>query len=95
MLRAELLMPAVRTLPMNLSRARRARKTHSACGGHCKPIQPGDIYLEHVEFPGGDSGYADTAGHPVRMAECRSCAERYGRGALISAYENDTPIQPE
>jgi hypothetical protein len=71
----------------NISRVRRARKTRSACFGHCKSIQPGDLYIEHTEFPGGESGWADTAGHLVRMAECRSCAERYGRGALIDAYE--------
>lgn len=68
------------------SRVKRARKTHVACGGYCKPIHPGDLYVEHTAFPGGDSGYADGAGHPVRMAECRSCAERYGRGHLIEDY---------
>lgn len=68
------------------SRVRRARKTHPGCGGYCKPIQPGELYIEHTEFPGGDSGYADGAGHPVRMAECSACAERYGRGHLFDAY---------
>lgn len=53
----------------------------------CHVIQPGDLYIEHVEFPGGESGYADSAGHPVRMAECRDCAERYGRGDLIQARD--------
>ncbi|WP_280389272.1 hypothetical protein [Nocardia wallacei] len=62
------------------TRLRRARKKHIACGGYCPPIQPGELYLEHKEFPGGESGYADAAGHPVRAAECRACAERYGRG---------------
>lgn len=65
------------------SRVRRARKVHLSC---CKAIQPGDLYIEHTEFPGGESGYADGAGHPVRMAECRTCAERYGRKPLIDAY---------
>ncbi|MBB3752680.1 hypothetical protein FHT44_005192 [Mycolicibacterium sp. BK634] len=45
------------------------------------------MYIEHTIFPGADSGYADTAGHPVRMAECRGCAERYGRGHLIASRE--------
>lgn len=68
------------------SRVRRARKRRPGCGGHCKAIQPGDLYIEWTEFPGGEAGYADGAGHPVRMAECRTCAERYGRGDLITAY---------
>lgn len=68
------------------SRVRRARKAHVACGGYCTPIRPGELYIVHTEFPGGESGYADGAGHPVRMAECRACAERYGRGGLIAAY---------
>ena len=63
---------------------RRARKQRIACGGYCPPIQPGEHYVEHTEFPGGDAGYADAAGHPVRMAECRPCAERYGRGHLFA-----------
>ncbi len=62
---------------------RRARKGHVACGGYCPPIKQGDLYLEHKEFPGGEAGFADAAGHPVRLAECRACAERYGRGHLL------------
>lgn len=53
----------------------------------CHIIMPGELYIEHTEFPGGEAGYADSAGHPVRMAECRSCAERYGRGDLIHERE--------
>ena len=51
----------------------------------CHPIKPGDAYLEWTEFPGGEAGYADYAGHPVRMAECGECARRYGRAALLDA----------
>jgi hypothetical protein len=69
-----------------ISRVRRARISRPGCGCYCKQIQPGDLYIEWTEFPGGESGYADGAGHPVRMAECRECAERYGRGPLIAAY---------
>jgi hypothetical protein len=65
------------------SRVRRARRPRLGC----HPVRPGELSIEHTEFPGGDSGYADSAGHPVRMAECRSCAERYGRGPLLAAYE--------
>lgn len=65
--------PFFRTL---VRRARRDRICPS-CGLF---IKSGQLYLAHTEFPGGDAGYADSAGHPVRMPECRRCAERYGRG---------------
>lgn len=64
----------------HLRRARRLRWCESCDSGD---IQPGDLYLEHKEFPGGDSGFADAAGHPVRSPECRACAELYGRGHLF------------
>jgi hypothetical protein len=69
-------------------RVRRARKLHPSC---CDQIQPGDLYIEWTEFPGGDAGYADAAGHPVRMAECRACAERYGRKHLLDAHKINEP----
>ena len=70
--------------PFFTVRRRTARKPHYApC---CRQwIKPGDVYLEHKEFPGGDAGYADNAGHPVRMPECAECARRYGRGHLLAA----------
>ena len=61
---------------------RRARKIHKCYG--CRAIQPGEYYIVHTEFPGGDAGYADSAGHPVRMAECSDCATRYDRGHMIA-----------
>lgn len=67
--------------------ARRARKTHIACGGYCPPIQYGEVYIEHTELPGADAEYANSAGHPVRLAECQDCARRYGRGHLIGDRE--------
>ena len=70
------------------SRVRRARKTHR-CGCANGPIHPGQFYIEHTQLPGADADYANAAGHPVRMAECRDCAERYGRGHLIAAAEAD------
>lgn len=69
------------------TRVRRARVPHVACGGHCPQIQPGDLYIEHTWFPGGDSEYANSAARPVRMTECRKCAERYGRGHLLAARD--------
>ncbi|SLG54120.1 hypothetical protein [Mycobacteroides abscessus] len=69
-------------------RVRRARKTRTACGGYCPDIQPGDLYIEHTEFPGGDAEWANSAGHPIRLAECHSCAERYGRGHLLTKRES-------
>lgn len=65
-------------------RRRVARKTHRArCCSPAPVIRPGDVYLEHKEFPGGDTGYADTAGHPVVLRECANCARRYGRAHLL------------
>ncbi|MGW4325419.1 hypothetical protein ACWEKR_05955 [Nocardia sp. NPDC004573] len=58
---------------------RRARKVRRGC----HPIKVGEHYLEFTDFPGSDLGFADAAGHPVRLAECRACAERYGRGHLF------------
>ena len=78
------------TNPCVRTRVRRARKPRPACGGYCPTIKPGDYYIEWTEFPGGEAGFADAAGHPVRMAECRSCAERYGRGHLFP-IEGATP----
>lgn len=64
-------------------RVRRARKPRFGCHS----IRAGELYIEHTEFPGGEAGWADAAGHPVRMAECRFCAERYGRGHLFGGKE--------
>ncbi|MFE2996848.1 hypothetical protein ACFXG4_17755 [Nocardia sp. NPDC059246] len=57
---------------------RRARKLQTcSCD---RRIKPGEQYLEHKEFPSGESGYADAAGHPVRLAECYRC----GRESLFT-----------
>lgn len=72
------------TLNYNIHARRRvARKQHPGCGGYCPTIQPGEVYLEVTEFPGGESGYADAAGRPVRMAVCAPCAMRNGSGILL------------
>ena len=62
---------------------RRARKQRIAC--HL--IRVGDLYLESTAFPGDEMGFV--AKHPVKCAECRACAERYGRGHLFAAREDD------
>lgn len=36
-------------------------------------IKPGDKYILATEYPGGQSGYADDAGRPVRMRICAAC----------------------
>lgn len=36
-------------------------------------IKPGDRYVLITEYPGGESGYATGAGHPVRMKSCLNC----------------------
>jgi hypothetical protein len=55
-----------------------AKKQHRCQWGDCRMIQIGDVYVESKTFPGHDSGYADAAGHPVRMAFCARCALRFG-----------------
>lgn len=69
------------------TRVRRARKQHWADCGDFHGINPGDYYLEGAEMPGGDLGYATAVGHPVRLRECRACAERYGRGDRFPTEE--------
>lgn len=60
-------------------KVRRAAKTHSCEGYRCprKPtrIKPGEHYLLCTEFPGGELGYADHAGHPIRFKYCADCAK--------------------
>lgn len=66
------------------ARRRVARKPHPCSWGDCRTITPGEVYIEHTEYPGGDyTEYADTAGHPVRIAECADCATRYGRADVL------------
>ncbi len=67
---------------MTITTRRVARKSHHACGGYCPRIQPGDVYLEHVAFPGEDA--MDDATQPWRIRECAACATRYGRAHLLS-----------
>lgn len=70
------------------SRLRRARKSHWGDCGPWHRIRPGDYYLQGVEFPDGDLGWANEAGHPVRLRECRECAVRYGRGGLFPGADS-------
>lgn len=70
--------------------ARKVRRCPSCyMAGDRALIKPGDVYLEHKEFPGGDAGYADSAGHPVRMPECAECARQSGRGHLLETTTNE------
>lgn len=66
---------------MTYTTTRRVARKGRQCetGYRCQRILPGDVYLEHKEFPGSDAGFADAAGHPVRLAECANCASRSGR----------------
>lgn len=64
---------------MNRTTRRVARKVHR-CSRGCDPIQPGDVYLEHVCSPDHDD-----LGNTTwwRVAECAPCARQVGRGHLI------------
>ncbi len=76
---------------MNTTVPRKSRKPRKcSCGNR---IGIGDMYVEHTTFPGDDSGYADDAGHPVRIAECRPCAERYGRSVLFDCTHENISIR--
>lgn len=44
----------------------RARKDY-ACSWCGEAIPKGSEYVIATEFPGGEAGYADSAGHPVRF----------------------------
>ena len=66
-----------------MSEIRRARKHHPCRGGCSGWVKPGELYNADTDCPGSELGFADYAGHPVRLAECRTCAERYGRGHLF------------
>lgn len=52
-------------------------------------IRKGDLYLLCTEFPGGESGYADSAGHPVQLRICMDCAPAWARDQV-----SDTPMIP-
>ena len=58
-------------------------------------IGRGERYLVHTVFPGvGDvAGYATTAGHPVRFAECAECASTHGRGTLVADFESHGTVR--
>lgn len=43
-----------------------ARKPHT-CAWCGNGIPVGTVHVVVTEFPGGEAGYADYAGHPVRM----------------------------
>jgi hypothetical protein len=65
--------------------ARLARKGRR-CDGCLGRIRVGDVYLVHTLYP-SSSDYTYTSGHPVRVAECSACANRYDRGLLIAAHD--------
>ena len=63
-----------RPWPFSTERHHTARRTHVCdnCGG---PIPAGSEYVVAKAFPGGESGYADHAGHPVvfRLHATKPC----------------------
>jgi hypothetical protein len=63
--------------------ARVAAKLH-LCESCRDYIRIGDIYLHHTAAPN-----AEDIGNErwLHSSECRDCADRYGRGGLITARE--------
>lgn len=47
-------------------------------------IEPGQVYLRHVLFPGNDIWNNRV---PLVQSECADCARQYGRGELIDQRE--------
>lgn len=61
---------------MNIS-LHRARKQHECESYRCEQsIEPGDLYVRHVAFP-GDEGHEE-GDRPWVMRECTVCADRQG-----------------
>jgi hypothetical protein len=53
----------------------KARKQRRCEDYTCRrTIEVGELYLLCTEYPGSDIGYADAAGHPVRLHICHECA---------------------
>ena len=50
--------------PNATQRHQRARKVY-VCDWCQEAIVKGSVYVLATEFPGGEAGYADSAGHPV------------------------------
>jgi len=74
-------------------RRRVARKEHLCfgCVSGRRRIQPGEVYLEKTEYPGGELGYADFARRPFRMRQCSECATHYGHAHLLQPTTNGDP----
>jgi len=72
-------------------RRRVARKAHQCfgCVSGNRLIRAGEVYLEQIEFPGGELGYADYARRPFRMRQCAECATRYGHTDLLQPATNE------
>lgn len=52
--------------------ARRDRRCDDYPTSQWLSIRAGDRYLRITEFPGGESGWADNAGKPVRLHICEA-----------------------
>ena len=68
------------TSPDSTTRRRVARKSRLCNSCDRRSIKPGQPYLSGTVFPGND---ANTTPVPMRLAECGSCAIRYGRAHLL------------
>lgn len=61
-----------------------ARKVQPCTGYGCRPIAPGERYVEHTASPQHDD-YGNTRW--VHLAECQQCAERNGRRDLFDVHD--------
>lgn len=84
-------MSAVLTKPAGFDRRTRYEVVRSSIDRPCDDypyssvtnIRKGELYLLCTEFPGGESGFADSAGHPVRLRICMACAPRWAVEQLV------------
>lgn len=68
---------------------RRVARTRWQCARCGDSIPPGDAYLEVTELPGGQSGHADAAGHPVRLQVCAECVFRRGDSHMVDPLTDE------
>lgn len=73
--------------------AQRARKPHRCEWCRKSAIAAGDVYVTWIEFPGGDAGYADSAGHPVRLNVCIDCEHEDRRWLILAELELGSAIR--
>ena len=77
---------------------RAARKEYRCDGypaSHATVIKVGELHLLCTEFPGGESGYADDAGKPVRLRLCMADAPLWVNEQFANLKPTDSRSEGE